>query len=88
VVSRSAAAGIADGVNFFQREPVCLIRFKRSDGPSSIQYAIAQVDSQSVLDHLGIAFANGPDRLLASTSNQLLVEPKVDLPSCHDPRCG
>jgi hypothetical protein len=70
-------------VNFFKREAVCLIRFKRSNGPSSIQCAITQVDSQSVLNHLGVALANGTYRLLASTSNQFLVERKVDLARCH-----
>jgi hypothetical protein len=71
-------------MNFFDRERVRLIRFKRSNCASSIERAIAKVGGQSVLDYLGVAFANGPDRLLASTPNQLLVKLKIDRTSRHD----
>jgi hypothetical protein len=71
-------------VNFFEREPVCLIRSKRSGRASSIERAIAQVGSQSVLNYLGIALADGLDGVLADAADELLVDQQVDPVSRHD----
>jgi hypothetical protein len=52
---------------------VCVVRVKRIGRASSVEHAVPEIDTESILDDLGITLADGANRLLANVSNEFLI---------------